>query len=137
MKYLFYLKHFVIFILLLMYPLLNIPSSEGSIAIFLEMAKSDNKSIQLICVDYVEDHIKRWGSNEIILQTLDILVNNYRENPIIENGYVINDFPDIRISAINLLGILGTPEAYDILNEVLLFENNLEVLEAAQEVINK
>jgi hypothetical protein len=136
MKYSFTFKHFKILILLLLYPLPDIFSEsnselkvdttciyEGSFTIILECAESDKKEFQSIALVYIEDSIERGTNYEIVLQALEILGGT-------------SDFPDIRIKAINLLGILGTLEAYNLLSRIIVFENNPEVVQEAQEAIN-
>jgi HEAT repeat protein len=143
MKSLVVFKRFLLFILIFFSSLTIIfPEDVLDIIILLEMAKDKEKDIKLIALAYIEDCIEnKYYINKrlynIILEALNILANEHINSPIITDGEIKNNFPDVRIKAIKLLGRLGTIEAYNSLLEITLIENDPEALKEAQDVLNR
>lgn len=97
-----------------------------------ETARVNSRESKLIALDYIREALDRGSTNDEIRQTLAFLSDEGRRAVTMENGRVINNFPDVRRQSARLLGQVGTEEAQRSLMEILLFENEPMVL---QEVI--
>jgi hypothetical protein len=143
MKPLVIFKRLLLFILIFLSSLtILFPEQNVDMIILLIMAKDKERDIKLVALAYIEDCIEnKYYINKrlynIILEALNILANEHINSPIIINGEITNNFPDIRIKTIRLLSRLGTIEAYNSLIEITLIENDPEALKEAQDVLNQ
>ena len=96
-----------------------------------ETARSITREQKLISLDYIGDAISRGNTNDEIRQTLDYLSSEGTQIRTIENGRLVNNFPDVRRQAARYLGVIGTEEARQSLLSILQFENEPTVLQEA------
>jgi HEAT repeat protein len=91
-----------------------------------EKAASDDREIKLSALDDLEKRIDAGASSsdaaqiEFILEYLGLEGSGRISR---ENGHQINDFPEVRRRAANLLGRLGTEEARNALVRMLLIDD--------------
>ena len=99
--------------------------------IIMETAKSNSRESKLISLQYIMDSLKRGGNNILVLHdTLKFLALEGIAYENIEDC-VQNNFPDVRLEAVRLLGQLNIVEARITLIEVIKYENNPMVLHEA------
>jgi len=96
-----------------------------------EQSRSTNRDNKLVALDYIGNAISRGNTSDEIHAQLEYLSLEGILNKTTENGRVINNFPDIRLKAMPLLGQLGTPGARDILLKVVSSDNENYVISAA------
>jgi HEAT repeat protein len=96
-----------------------------------ETARASSREQKFIALEYISDAIDRGNKNDDIRQTLDFLSREGRRSISMENGRVVNNFPDVRRQSARLLGELGTEEARKSLLEICQFENEPMVLQEA------
>jgi len=96
-----------------------------------ETARASSREQKFIALNYIADAIDRGNKSEEIRQTLDFLSREGRRTVAMENGRVVNNFPDVRRQSAKYLGQLGTEEARRSLLEICQFENEPMVLQEA------
>ncbi|MDR2595988.1 MAG: HEAT repeat domain-containing protein [Treponema sp.] len=97
-----------------------------------ETARASTREQKFVALEYINDAINRGSKNDDIRQTLDFLSREGRRSIAMENGRVVNNFPDVRRLSAKYLGQMGTEEAKKSLLDICQFENEPMVL---QEVI--
>jgi HEAT repeat protein len=127
-----YKKHILSFIIIIIAVFSASPifaDDNVDITILLESAKQFTKEQKLIALLYIEDMLERNNSDYTISVMHEVLKYLSFEGPvnIAIADKMQNDFPDIRLKAVKLLGQLGTIEAKTALLEVLKYENDILV----------
>jgi len=121
-------------------------AAQDSLSIFSilsEAAHSDEKDHKLMSLDYIEDIMKRSLNISGILQERIIYpIYNILEYLVLEgtinnskNENQHNNFLDVRLRAVILLGWLNIMEARDLLIELLRYENNQLIIDAANKIL--
>lgn len=101
------------------------------IMIIRETARASTREQKFLALEYIGDAIERGSTNDEIRQTLEFLSREGRRTLAMENGRVVNNFPDVRRQSAKFLGQMGTEEARRTLLEILQFENEPMVLQEA------
>jgi HEAT repeat protein len=96
-----------------------------------ETARSSTREQKFIALEYIGDAINRGSKSDDIRQTLEFLSREGRRTVAMENGRVVNNFPDVRRQSAKYLGQLGTEEARKSLLDICQFENEPMVLQEA------
>ena len=104
-------------------------SIEG--VIIKEMVSSEGRDTKLVALQYIQDAIEKGKVSQDIERALDSLATVGLSTVVYENGRAMNNYPDIRIKACELLGKLGTKEAMKTLVRVMYADNEPSVVTAA------
>ena len=80
-----------------------------------EQSRAESRDMKLVALEYIGDAIGRGNKSDEIRAVLEYLSMEGVLNKTMENGRVINNYPDVRLRAATQLGQLGTPEAKDAL----------------------
>ncbi|ULQ59967.1 HEAT repeat domain-containing protein [Brucepastera parasyntrophica] len=96
-----------------------------------ELAASEGRDTKLVALQYIENAVNAGRKTEEMQTALKSLASEGTGTVIRESGRAINNFPDIRRKACELLGQMGTPEAKDILITVMYADNEPTVISAA------
>ncbi|MGP1438082.1 MAG: HEAT repeat domain-containing protein [Treponema sp.] len=104
-------------------------SIEG--VIIKEMVTSEGRDTKLVALQYIQDAIEKGKISADIERALDSLATVGLSTVIYENGRAMNNYPDIRIKACELLGKMGTKEAMKTLVRVMYADNEPSVVTAA------
>jgi len=104
-------------------------SVEG--VIIRELATSEGRDSKVVALQYIENAIGAGRTSEDIQIALDSLAAEGITSVIKENGRTINNYPDVRMKACELLGRMGTVEAKDTLITVMYSDNEPAVITAA------
>jgi hypothetical protein len=102
-----------------------------------EQARSDDRDGKQLALDYVQDLFDGGGDK---LQALPVLTQLSREGILdrtLSEGRIANNFPEVRIRACELMGVVGTVEASKALVEIILVEKEPAVLTEAVRAITK
>jgi hypothetical protein len=83
------------------------------------LGTDNSRDLKAMALDYIGEIVDRGAANDEVRQILADLTMDGIHHQVRLNGRVINNFPDLRIRAINYLAELGTPEAKDSLLAVL------------------
>lgn len=104
-------------------------SVEG--VIIRELAASEGRDSQMVALQYIENAIGAGRTSEDIQAALSGLASEGITSVVRENGRTMNNFPDVRMKACELLGKMGTTEAKDTLISVMYSDNEPAVITAA------
>jgi len=96
-----------------------------------ETARASTREQKLVALEYIGDAIERGSRNDDIRQTLDFLSREGRRTVAMENGRVVNNFPDVRRQSAKYLGQMGTEQARRSLLDIVQYENEPMVLQEA------
>jgi hypothetical protein len=96
-----------------------------------ETARANTREQKFVALEYINDAISRGSKNDDIRQTLEFLSREGRRSIAMENGRVVNNFPDVRRLSARYLGQIGTEEARKSLLDICQFENEPMVLQEA------
>jgi hypothetical protein len=101
------------------------------IMIIRETARASTREQKFVALGFIGDAIERGNKSDDIRQTLEFLSREGRRSIAMENGRVVNNFPDVRRESARYLGMIGTEEARKTLLDIVLFENEPMVLQEA------
>ena len=101
------------------------------IMIINQTARATTREQKFVALEYISEMIDRGSKNDEIRQTLEFLSREGRRTVAMENGRVVNNFPDVRRQSAKYLGQLGTEEARKSLLDICQFENEPMVLQEA------
>lgn len=110
-------------------------SVEG--VIIKELAHTEGRDSKMVALQYIENAIESGRKTEDIQIALDALASEGIRTVVKENGRILNNYPDIRIKACDLLGEMGTTEAKDTLVAVMYADNEPSVITAAVKSLGK
>ncbi|MEL3906644.1 MAG: HEAT repeat domain-containing protein [Treponema sp.] len=96
-----------------------------------EMVAAEGRDSKLVALQYIENALNEGRKTEEIQAALSSLATTGLSTVIREDGRVINNYPDIRRRACELLGQMGTDEAKDVLVAVMYTDNEPSVITAA------
>jgi HEAT repeat protein len=91
----------------------------AEIQVIRDLSSDNSRDLKTIALDYIGEMVDRGAANDEVRRILAELTLDGVQNQVRLNGRVINNFPDLRIRAINYLAQLGTPEAKDSLINIL------------------
>jgi hypothetical protein len=96
-----------------------------------DQSRASSREEKMIALDYIADAIERGNNSDEVLGALEYLTLEGVLNKTRENGRLINNFPDVRMRAVNFLGELGTEEAKNTLIKLLIVESEPMVITEA------
>lgn len=96
-----------------------------------ELAKSDERDNKLVALQYLENAVNEGRVTPDMVSALDSLAGEGIASQTRENGRLMNNYPDIRAKACDLLGKVATEEAKHSLVKIALNDNEPMVLTAA------
>lgn len=104
-------------------------SIEG--VIIKEMVASEGRDNKMVALQYIQDAIEKGKVSADITRALDDLATVGLSTVVYENGRQMNNYPDVRMRACELLGKIGTKEAMKTLTRVMYAENEPSVVASA------
>jgi len=104
-------------------------SVEG--VIIKEMATAEGRDTKQVALQYIENAINAGRKTEDIQVALNSLASEGISSVAKENNRVMNNYPDVRMKACELLGKMGTTAAKDTLIAVMYADNEPSVIAAA------
>ena len=96
-----------------------------------ELAKSDERDNKLVALQYLENAVNEGRVTPDMVSALDSLAGEGIASQTRENGRLMNNYPDIRAKACDLLGKVATEEAKHSLVKIALNDTEPMVLTAA------
>ena len=96
-----------------------------------ELAQADGRDSKQVALQYIENSINSGRKGEDVQAALDQLASEGINSVVRESGRTMNNFPDVRMKACELLGKMGTTKAKDTLIAVMYSDNEPSVIAAA------
>ena len=96
-----------------------------------EMVAAEGRDSKLVALQYIEEALNEGRKTEEIQTALSTLATTGLSTVVREDGRVINNYPEIRRKACELLGQMGTDQAKDVLVTVMYTDNEPSVITAA------
>lgn len=96
-----------------------------------ELANSDERDNKLVALQYLENAVNEGRSTPDMMRALDQLAGEGITSEARTNGRLVNNFPDIRAKACDLLAQVPTEESKDTLVKIALADNEPMVITAA------
>jgi HEAT repeat protein len=91
----------------------------AEIQVVRDLATDNSRELKTMALDYIGEMTDRGPLNDEVRRILADITMDGVHNQVRLNGRVINNFPDLRIRAVNYLGQIGTTEAKDSLIQIL------------------
>jgi HEAT repeat protein len=107
----------------------------AEIQVVRDLSADTGRDMKVIALDYIGEIIERGDADDEIRKVLADLTLDGVRNPVRLNGRVINNFPDLRIRAVNFLARMGTPEANSSLINILELATQVSAMEEDPSVI--
>ncbi|MDR3324885.1 MAG: HEAT repeat domain-containing protein [Spirochaetaceae bacterium] len=108
-----------------------------AVSLIREQARSEDRDGKLLALDYIKEYMDDGNKTDDVRAVLESLSLEGNLNKTRSEGRVMNNFPDIRIRALEYLGELGTKEATDSLIKVMFVDDEPAVLTQAVRSITK
>lgn len=96
-----------------------------------ELAVAEGRDSKQVALQYIENAIDSGRKGDDIQVALNSLAEEGIGSVVRENGRTMNNFPDVRAKACELLGKMGTAKAKDTLIAVMYSDNEPMVITAA------
>ena len=96
-----------------------------------ELANSDQRDNKLVALQYLEAAVENGETSPDMVSALDQLAGEGISTQSRMNGRMMNNFPDIRAKACEILGRVGSEDAALTLNTVVKADNEPMVLSSA------
>ena len=96
-----------------------------------EMVAAEGRDSKSVALQYIEDALNQGRQSEDIQVALSTLATEGLSTVVREDGRIVNNYPDIRRRACELLGQMGTDKAKDTLVTVMYTDNEPSVITAA------
>lgn len=96
-----------------------------------ELASTEGRDSKLVALQYIENAISSGRKTEDVQIALHTLANEGINSVTRESNRTVNNYPDIRAKACELLGKMGTTQAKDTLIAVMYSDNEPSVITAA------
>jgi hypothetical protein len=107
----------------------------AEIQVIRDLSNDNSRELKVMALDYIDEMVNRGSANDEVRQILADLTMDGVHHQVRLNGRVINNFPDLRIRAINYLAQLGTPEAKNSLISILELSRQASNVEEDPSVI--
>jgi hypothetical protein len=91
----------------------------AEIQVIRDLSADVSHDVKAMALDYIGEMIGRGSANDDLRTILEELVRDGIHNQVFLNGRVMNNYPDLRIRAVNYLAELGTAEAKASLIKIL------------------
>ena len=105
--------------------------SSAESMIIKELAGATGRDSKQVALQYIEEAVDRGNLSPDVFEALRSLAGEGVFTSITENGRVVNNYPDIRMKACELLGKTGSAEAVKTLVTVLYVDNEPSVITTA------
>jgi HEAT repeat protein len=102
-----------------------------------EQSRAESRDMKLVALEYIGDAIDRGNTGEEVRSALEFLGLEGILNKTLENGRIVNNYPDVRAKAAAYLGELGTQEAKNTLVRMCLADNEPMVITEAVKSLAK
>ncbi len=96
-----------------------------------EMVASEGRDNKLVALQYIQDAIEKGKVSQDVERALSDLATTGISTVVYENGRQMNNYPEIRMKACELLGKVGTKDAMKTLTRVMYAENEPAVVASA------
>jgi len=96
-----------------------------------ELSQADDRDNKLVSLQYIEEALTAGRSSPDIQQALDSLAGEGITTESRTNGRLMNNFPDVRAKACDLLSMIPTEESKTTLVKIALADNEPMVVTAA------
>ncbi len=96
-----------------------------------EMTKSDVRDNKLVALQYIEDALNANRISPEIQEALNSLVGEGIMNPNRENGRLVNNYPDVRAKAADLMAKIPTEDSKEVLIKIVLGDTEPMVITSA------
>jgi hypothetical protein len=96
-----------------------------------EMATADGRDNKQVALQYIENAINAGRKTDDIQTALTSLASEGVNSVVKESNRTVNNYPDVRMKACELLGKMGTKKAKDTLIAVMYSDNEPSVIMAA------
>jgi hypothetical protein len=96
-----------------------------------ELATADGRDNKMVALQYIENAIDSGRKTEDIQSALDSLASEGINSVVKESNRTMNNYPDVRMKACELLGKMGSVAAKDSLVAVMYSDNEPSVIMAA------
>ncbi|MBQ0050667.1 MAG: HEAT repeat domain-containing protein [Treponema sp.] len=96
-----------------------------------ELANSEERDNKLVALQYLENAVEEGRCTPDMQVALDSLAGEGITSQARTNGRLMNNYPDIRAKACELLGKVATPESKNSLTKIALADNEPMVITAA------
>lgn len=96
-----------------------------------EMVAAEGRDSKRVALQYIEEALNEGRQSEEIQVALSTLATEGLSTVVREDGRVVNNYPEIRRRACELLGQMGTDKAKDSLITVMYTDNEPSVITAA------
>ncbi|MEL3909082.1 MAG: HEAT repeat domain-containing protein [Treponemataceae bacterium] len=96
-----------------------------------EMMETEGRDSKLVALQFIEDALENGRDSEDIQQALYSLATIGLTKTVREDGRLMNNYPDVRIKACELLGKSKNPEAKYGLKQVMYLDNEPSVITSA------
>lgn len=96
-----------------------------------ELANSDERDNKLVALQYLENAINEGRTSPDMMKALDQLAGEGITTQSRTNGRLVNNYPDIRAKACDILANIKTEESKDTLCKVAISDNEPMVITAA------
>jgi len=96
-----------------------------------EMVAAEGRDSKRVALQYIEEALNEGRKSEEIQAALSTLATEGLSSVVREDGRVVNNYPEIRLRACELLGQMGTDKAKDVLVSVMYTDNEPSVITAA------
>jgi len=96
-----------------------------------ELAASDERDNKMVALQYLEDAVNAGRTTPDMIRALDSLAGEGINTQSRTNGRLVNNYPDIRAKACDLLGQVKTEESKQSLVKIALADNEPMVITAA------
>ncbi|MDR0447712.1 MAG: HEAT repeat domain-containing protein [Treponema sp.] len=96
-----------------------------------EQSRADSRDIKIAALVNIGSAMERGNKSEEIRQALEYMGLEGTVYRILNNGRLINNFPDVRRECAKYLGILGTAAAKDVLLKIAANDNEPLVIQEA------
>jgi hypothetical protein len=92
----------------------------AEVQVIRDLSSDAGRDLKMIALDYIGEIIDRGNVDDEVRKILADLTMDGVRNQVRLNGRVINNYPDLRIRAVDYLARIGTPEASSSLVEILM-----------------
>ena len=96
-----------------------------------EMTMSDVRDNKLVALQYIEDALNANRISPEIQEALNSLVGEGIMNPNRENGRLVNNYPDVRAKAADLMAKIPTEDSKEMLVKIVLGDTEPMVITSA------
>lgn len=96
-----------------------------------EMLTTEGRDSKFVALQYIENALENGRDSDDLQRALNSLATIGLSTTVRESGRVINNYPDVRLKACELLGKTGNQKAKDTLVQVMYMDNEPSVITAA------